>query len=130
MNPETRYTNRVRRLMKQTWPDVVDTKHSDRFQTGIADLHASRSNAKTIWIEFKYVPTITKRRKVPDDGRLELQRCFLLDHFEVGVPSYFLIGTDNNKGHMLYSVDQFDGHCYRKDVMNDSQLIKALQWTK
>ena len=130
MNPETSYTNRVRTLMKRTWPDVVIVKHSDRFKTGIPDLQASRSNALVMWIEFKYIPAITKRRKVPEHEGSELQIAFLKDHFEIGIPAYVLIGTDKNKGHMLYQVDKYDGYAYRKDVMDDSQLMKALKWTK
>jgi hypothetical protein len=129
MNPETLYTNKVRRMLKKQWPDVVIVKHSDRFQTGIADLHATRANALTIWIEFKYMPNIFKRRKV-SDGSHELQIAYLKDHDEVGVPAYVLIGTDKNKGHMLYRIDKYDGYAYRKDVLNDSQLIEALRWTK
>ena len=129
MNPETLYTNKVRRLLKKQYPDVVIVKHSDRFRTGIPDLQASRSNALVIWIEFKYMPSVTKRRKVPEHEGSELQIAFLKDHLEVGVPAYVLIGTDQNKGHMLYRIDRYDGYAYRKDVMNDLQLIEALQWT-
>jgi hypothetical protein len=117
-------------MMKKRWPDVVIVKHSDRFSTGIADLHATRANALTIWIEFKYMPAITKRRKIPDDGQHELQIAYLKDHDEVGVPAYVLIGTDKNKSHMLYRIDKYDRYAYRKDVMNDQQLMEALRWTK
>ena len=129
VNPETLYTNKVRRMIKKRWPDVVIVKHSDRFSTGIADLHATRANALTIWIEFKYMPAITKRRKITD-GSHELQIAYLKDHDEVGVPAYVLIGTDKNKGHMLYRIDKYDRYAYRKDVMNDAQLMEALLWTK
>ena len=129
MNPETRYTNKVRRLLRQHYPDVVIVKHSDRFHAGVADLHASRSNALTIWVEFKYMPSVTKKRKVPEHEGSELQIAFLKDHLEVRVPAYVLIGTDHNKGHMLYRIDRYDGYAYRKDVMNDLQLIEALKWT-
>jgi hypothetical protein len=128
MNPETVYTNKVRRLLKKRFPDVVMVKHSDRFRTGIPDLQASRSNALVIWIEFKYMPSVTKKRKVPEHEGSELQIAFLKDHLEVGVPAYVLIGTDQNKGHMLYRIDTYDGYAYRKDVMNDFQLIEALKW--
>lgn len=130
MNPETRYTNTVRRLLKQAYPDVVMVKHSDRFQTGIPDLQASRANALVIWIEFKYMPSITKRRKVPEHEGSELQIAFLKDHFDVGIPAYVLVGTDKNKGHMLYRIDVYDGYAYRKDVLNHTQLIEELKWTK
>ena len=129
-NPETRYTNRVRVLMRREWPDIVIVKHSDRFKTGVPDLQASRANALVIWVEFKYLPSITKKRKIPDDGGHELQIAFLKDHFEVGIPAYVLIGTDKNKSHMLYRVDTYDGYAYRQDVLDDSQLMKAIKWTK
>ena len=128
-NPETVYTNAVRRLLKKHYPDVVIVKHSDRFQSGIPDLQATTAWGRTIWIEFKYIPHIFKRRKVPEHEGSELQIAFLKDHLEVGVPAYVLIGTDHNKGHMLYRIDTYDGYAYRKDVMNDLQLIEALKWT-
>ena len=127
MNPETRYTNRVRKLLKTAFPEVVIVKHSDKFQGGIADLHVVTPWARTVWIEFKYIPSIATKRK----GKLtDLQHLFLVEHWDVGVPAYVLLGTDKNKGHMLYRIDQWDGYAYRKDVMNDSQLIKALKWTR
>jgi hypothetical protein len=127
MNPETKYTNYVRKLMKTKWPDMVTVKHSDRFHGGVADLHATRSNALTIWIEFKYLPTIAKKRK---SGLTELQRDYLLEHWERGVPAYVLIGTDRNKGHMLYTIDAHDGYAYRADILNNTQLLQELRWTK
>ena len=129
MNPETSYTNRVRTLLKRWYPDVVIVKHSDRFSAGIPDLQASRSNALVIWIEFKYLPTITKKRKVPVHEGSALQVAFLLDHLEVGVPAYVLVGTDKNKSHMLYTADAYDGYAYRKDVLTDAGLFTRLQWT-
>jgi len=126
MNPETRYTNRVRKLLKEWYPDIVIVKHSDQFQSGIADLHASLPTAQTIWIEFKYIKHIKAHR----NGKVtDLQEYYLLDHLAVGVPSYVLIGTDKNKGHMLYRIDHYDGSAYREDVMNDDQLRERLKWT-
>jgi hypothetical protein len=116
--------------MKRAWPDVVIVKHSDRFKTGIPDLQASRSNALVVWIEFKYLPKIAKKRKVPVHEGSELQLAFLKDHWEIGIPAYVLVGTDRNKSHMLYTVNQYDGYAYRKDVLTDVELIKELKWTK
>ena len=126
VNPETLYTNRVRRLFKTWYPGVVIVKHSDRFNGGIADLHASRPNGQTIWIEFKYLMSITRHR---DGKATDLQIEYLRDHLAVGVPAYVLIGTDKNKGHMLYRIDKYDGKAYRKDVLSDSQLRETLKWT-
>ncbi len=126
MNPETRYTNRVRRLMTKQWPDIVIVKHSDNFTGGIADIHASLADAKTIWIEFKYLPAIARKRL---GEATALQCVFLQDHFDVGIPSYVLIGTDHNKGHMLYRIDRYDGYAYRKDILDDKELMVAMQWT-
>jgi hypothetical protein len=113
--------------MKRAWPDVVMVKHSDRFTTGIADLHATRSNALTIWVELKYLPSIVKRVK---SGLTDLQDTYLQAHADRGVPAYVLIGTDKNKSHMLYPIEEHDGYAYRKDVLTDAQLMKALKWTK
>ena len=126
MNPETRYTNKVRRLLKAEFPGIVMVKHSDTFHAGIADLHASLPTGKTIWIEFKYLPSIAKCRKA---GVTDLQKEYLLDHLAVGVPSYVLIGTDRTKTHMLYMIDMFDGKAYRADAVNDTQLVKEIRWT-
>ena len=78
----------------------------------------------TIWIEFKYIPKLKEKRL---GGVTELQRTFLWDHFNVGVPSYVLIGTD--KGHMLYRIDEYDGHAYKMDIVGDTQLMENLKWT-
>ena len=126
MNPETPYTNKVRRLLKATYPNIVVVKHSDSFTGGIADIHASLPNAKTIWIEFKYLPAIARKRL----GETTALQCeFLWDHFNVGVPSYVLIGTDHNKSHMLYRIDRYDGYAYRKDILDDKELMVAIEWT-
>tara|TARA_R110000772_G_scaffold267971_3_gene393601 strand:+ start:34600 stop:34992 length:393 start_codon:yes stop_codon:yes gene_type:complete len=130
MNPETSYTNRVRTLLKRWYPDVVIVKHSDRFKSGIPDLQASRSNALVIWIEFKFIPSIAKKRKVPEHEGSELQIAFLKDHLEIGIPAYVLVGTDKNKSHMLYSVDRYDGYAYRKDVLTDDELHGELKWIR
>jgi len=122
MNPETRYTNRIRKILKAELPGVKMWKHSDRFHGGVADLEVVFRGV-TVWIEVKYLPKIAKRRWA---GVTDLQLDCLLEHFEAGVPAYVLVGTDDNKGHMCYRVDKFDGNAYRKDIENDSGILNLI----
>jgi len=111
MNPETKFTNKVRAAWKKAFPEILIYKHSDRFNGGIADLHFVMPNALTAWVEMKWVHKVAKRRNA---GVTDLQGDFLLEHVEKGVPSFVMIGT--SQGCAWYRIEDFDGNIYAADL--------------
>jgi hypothetical protein len=117
MNPETRFTNKVRKLWKAAYPDIKIYKHSDRFTTGIADLHFIMPGAQTAWVEVKWQNYVANRRK---GGVTALQIDFLEEHAEKGIPSFALIGT--KAGCVWYRIEDYDGYVYARDLRADQYL--------
>ena len=121
MNPETKFTTKVRNLWEAKYPEIRIYKHSDRFNGGIADLHFILPNGKIAWVELKWEPNVVKRRK----GKVtDLQQDFLLEHAEKGVPSYVLIGT--NGGCAWYRIEEYDGYVYGKDLLDTKKFVHEL----
>jgi hypothetical protein len=117
MNPETKFTNKVRTAWEKAYPDIKIFKHSDRFNGGIADLHFIMPGAKTAWVEVKWVEKVSKRRLA---GLTDLQSEFLKDHAEKNVPSFVLIGT--SQGWASYRIEDFDWSVYAKDLVDNKYL--------
>jgi hypothetical protein len=120
MNPETKYTNRIRKLLMAKFPRMKIYKHSDRFTTGIADLHLTLPYGSTCWIEVKYMPKCVKHRKA---GVTDLQQEYLKEHMDSGVPAYVLVGV--GKKTAWYRIDAFDGNVYGSDL-DDDDCIEML----
>ena len=117
MNPETRYTNRIRKHLAAEFPSIKVYKHSDRFNGGIADLHLVKSPGIVIWIEVKYMAACVHHRKV---GITDLQVEFLREHAARGVAAYVLAGV--GKKTVWYHIDEFDGNVYGKDLKPDAHV--------
>ena len=121
MNPETKFTSRVRRLWEAAYPDIVIYKHSDRFNGGIADLHFILPNGKMAWVEVKWMKQCIRRVK----GKVtDLQREFLLEHAEKGIPSFVLTGTEG--GCVWYRIEDYDGYVHRKDMQLTDHYVHEL----
>lgn len=122
MNPETKFTNKVRDAWEAAFPEIKIFKHSDRFNGGIADLHFIMPDAKTAWVEVKWVERVAKRRLA---GVTDLQSEFLLDHAEKGIPSYVLVGT--SQGWARYRIEDFDWSVYNKDLVDNKYLHELVE---
>lgn len=110
-NPETKFTDKVRKKWKLAYPEIQIYKHSDRFNGGIADLHFVTPCGRVAWVEVKWEPYVAKRRK---SAATDLQVEFLREHAEKGVPSFVLTGT--NHGCVWTRIEDFDGYVYRKEM--------------
>lgn len=114
--PETKYLNRIRKIFKNLEPSIQIYKHADKFNSGIADLHYARKGGEVGWIEGKWIPSITKKRKV---GVTDLQVEYLKEHSELGVPAYVLIGSP--KGSVFIEIQQYTGEVtvdvFEKDIL-------------
>lgn len=121
MNPETRYTNRIRKKIIETAPGVKIYKHSDRFNGGIADLHLTIPGGRLAWIEMKFTKVCARKKqaKVTD-----LQVEFLREHSENGIPAFVMVGVGKNS--VIYHVDSFDGYIYPDAVVTDDTAIQTL----
>ena len=117
MNPETKYTAKVRKTWHKTYADIKTYKHSDRFHGGVADVEVIIPDGMTAWVEFKYIKRVAKRRKA---GVTELQKIFLEEHWACKVPSFVLIGTAD--GFALYPIEGFDGYVYAQDIWPYSRI--------
>jgi hypothetical protein len=117
MNPETKYTNRMRSRWLAQFPEMKIYKHSDRFATGIADLHITMPFGSTAWIEVKYMAKCAKHR----NGKVsELQSEYLKEHAANGIPAYVLIGV--GKKSAWYRINEFDGSVYAGDLTDDQDV--------
>ncbi len=125
MNPETKFTNKVRKTWHQTYGDIKTYKHSDRFHGGVADVELIIPDGMTAWIEFKYIKKVAKKRKA---GVTELQKIFLEEHHSCGIPSYVLIGTAD--GYALYHIDGFDGYVRACDIKPYSRICDVFHYIR
>ena len=118
MNPETRYTNRFREYAKRHYPKVMITKHSDRFNHGIADLTVGipTGGLPVVFpVEVKYLSCVVKsKRKIP---LKDSQQEYLLKWAEIGAANFVLVGTKG--GSALYSMADYDGYIYAVDIRED-----------
>jgi len=121
VNPETKFTNKVRKAWSITWPSMAIYKHSDRFNGGIADLHIVLAGGQTAWVEVKWVPSVAKKRKA---GATDLQVAFLEEHAERGVPSIVLVGT--KLGFATYRIEDYDGYVHAADLRDHIYLAEII----
>ena len=120
-NPETTFTNRIRKKLLARFPTMKIYKHSDRFNGGIVDLHLVMPYGNTCWIEVKYIKKMVNKNKVKIT---ELQVEYLKEHWECGIPAYVLIGVDKRLA--WYSYKDFDGYVYMKDVEPDDRINQLI----
>ncbi len=125
MNPETKFTNKVRKTWHSTYGDIKTYKHSDRFHGGVADVELIIPDGMTAWIEFKYIKKVAKKRKA---GVTELQKIFLEEHWSCGIPSYVLIGT--SEGYALYHIDGFDGYVRAYDIKPYNRICDVFHYIR
>jgi len=121
MNPETRYTNRIRKRLIEQFPRMKIYKHSDRFNGGIADLHLTMPFGNVAWIEVKYMKSCKRYRKA---GVTTLQAEFLKEHWANGLPAYVLIGVGKQSAY--YRIDRFDGWVYGQHLGSDQQIERMI----
>ncbi len=121
MNPETKFTNKVRGLWEAKYPEIRIYKHSDRFQGGIADLHWIMPNGVTAWVEVKWVANVVRYRKA---GLTALQQDYLEEHAEKNLPAYVLVGTKDRCA--WYRIEDFDGRVYGKDLLDTKKFVHEL----
>jgi hypothetical protein len=62
-NPETVFTNKMRKKLQQQFPLMRIYKHSDRFNGGVVDLHLVIPMGYCCWIEVKSILQMVKHRK-------------------------------------------------------------------
>lgn len=92
-NPETRFTNKVRRQIIMQYPEAYLRKHSDKFTHGIPDFEVILPNnpiALDCWFEVKWIPEITKTRKIK---YRPLQKHDLEQRAALGVPCGLIVGS-------------------------------------
>ncbi len=118
---ETQFTDKVRKLWKAQYPEIQIYKHSDRFNGGIADLHWIMPNGVTAWVELKWIPVVVKYRQ---GGVTELQKDFLEEHAEKGIPSFVLIGTHEKCA--WYRIEDYDGYLYGGDLRDTKRCVHEL----
>lgn len=121
-NPETVFTNRIRKKLLTQFPNMKTYKHSDRFNGGIVDLHLTQPFGNTCWIEVKFIRDFKHHRKI---NVTDLQYEFLKEHWENGIPAYVLVGVGRNEL-AWYSQPDWDGYVYRQHVVPDSHIEKLI----
>jgi hypothetical protein len=120
-NPETVFTNRIRKKLLAQFPNMKIYKHSDRFNGGIVDLHLIHPHGNTCWIEVKYVKECVHHRKA---NVTDLQLAYLREHWEAGIPAYVLVGVGRELA--WYTYPDWDGRVYRQHVVPDSHIEKLV----
>lgn len=92
-NPETRFTNKLRKMILETDPDAYIVKHADSFNHGVPDIEVvlpGKPIAISCWFEIKWVPEITKTRKIK---YRPLQKVVCEHRASLGLPSGLIVGS-------------------------------------
>lgn len=118
MKPETRYLNRIRKIFKDLVPGIQIYKHADKFNAGIADLHLSFPDGITVWMEGKWVPSITSHRKV---DLTDLQQEFLKEHAGCQIPAYVIVGSPH--GTTFIHISKWTGEVRKILFMRDKDVV-------
>jgi hypothetical protein len=128
--PETKLIRKVQKILKEIEPSIEHWKHADKFNAGIADVHMIMAGGHQAWIEFKWVPSITRKRQV---DVTELQTLFLYDHAVRQLPAYVMVGSP--KGLVCIHISDFNGYVLASDFSDLRtactefiQLLKEGSW--
>lgn len=77
MNPETILTSKIKKYIRENYPDAYILKISDRFTSGIPDLYVAFGNGLSTWLEVK-TPT----------GKIDPMQEHTIEQFNKrGIPS-------------------------------------------